>query len=184
MSDAMTSFATALLVEIPVASTLGTIPWWEPLLIAAAIVVVGLLALGGTAPEPDKRGASEAAAHETRDIDRTLTAHASSLMQLIAILAAAFVTAVKIGSLSLGVLCATVAALLITSSLAGWALALVGHPMLIGGLHEDARTKRASEATKRVHRRARLLQVASWCSFPTVCLVVIAGSIALLDKVS
>ncbi len=184
MGRVVTSLATPLLVEIPVANALGTIPWWEPLLIAAAIAAIAGLALGGAPPEPEKRGASEAAAHETRDIDRTLTAHASGLMQLVAILAAGFVSAAKIGSLSLGVICATIAALLITASLAGWALALVGHPMLIGGLHEDARAERASEATQRVHRRARLLQVATWCSFPTTCLTVIAGSIALLNKVS
>ncbi|MGH2965574.1 MAG: hypothetical protein ACREOQ_00045 [Gemmatimonadales bacterium] len=180
----MTYLQTALLVEIPIADTFGTIPWWELLLFAAAIAVIAVFAVGGTPPEPEKRGASEAAAHETRDIDRTLTAHASSLMQLVAILAAGFVSAAKIGSLSLGVICATIAALLITASLAGWALALVGHPMLIGGLHEEARAEEASKATRRVHRRARLLQVATWCSFPTTCLAVIAGSVALLDKVS
>jgi hypothetical protein len=71
-------------------------------------------------------------------------------------------------------------ALLITSSLAGWSLALVGEPMLISGLHEDLRAKRATQAIVRVHRRARLLRVASSCCFPTVALTVISGSVALL----
>jgi hypothetical protein len=178
------SIAKTLLLEIPVADVSGQIPWWEVVLFAAAIVGLLMAAQGGTPPEPEKRGASEAASHETRDIDRTLTSHASALMQLVAILAAAFVSAVKIGSLSTGIAWATVAALLATSSLAGWALALVGQPLLISGLHEEERVERANQATRRVHRRARILTVATWCCFPTVALVVIAGSIALLSKSS
>ncbi|MGH3330887.1 MAG: hypothetical protein ACRDPJ_06205 [Nocardioidaceae bacterium] len=178
------SLAETLQLEIPVASVSGQMPWWEPVLFAAAIAAVLIYGASGSPPEPEKAGASEAAAHETRDIDRTLTGHATGIMQVIAILAAGFVSAVKIGSLSTGIAWAAIAALLISLSLAGWALALVGEPLLISGLHEDARVEQADRATRRVHRRARLLALATWCCFPAAALVVIAGSIALLGKSS
>ena len=157
---------------------------WEPPLLFVAVVAVVAYAGAGAAPEPEKSGASEAVAHENRDIDRTLTGHASSLLQLITIVAGGFVSAVRVGELSLGLTCATLVALLTTASLAGWALALVGRPMLIGALHQDARAAQAQHVTRRVHRRARLLQVATWCCFPTVCLTVISASIALLRHTS
>ena len=168
----------------PIATTLGNIPWWEPPLLFVSIVAVVVYAAGGAAPEPEKSGASEAASHETRDIDRTLTAHASSLLSLTAIIAGGLVTAVRVGELSIGLTCANLAALLTTASLAGWALALVGHPMLIGALRQDARAAQANQATRRVYRRARLLRVATLCCFPTVCLTVISASIALLGETS
>jgi hypothetical protein len=166
-------------LEPPVATTLGTLPWWEPPLLFVAIVAVVVYASGGAAPERVKGGASDALA-QTRDIDRTLTAHALGVLQQIAILTAGFVTAVRVGALSIGLICANLAALLTTASLAAWGLALLGQPTLIGALDQDARAAQADEAIRRVHRRARLVRVATWCLFPTVSLIAISASVALL----
>ena len=168
----------------PIATTFGSVPWWEPPLLLVVIVAVVAYAARGAAPEPEKGGASEAAWHETRDIDRTLTAHASTLLSLAAIIAGGLVTAVRVGELSIGLTCANLAALLTSASLAGWALALVGRPMLIGALHQEARAEQADRATRRVYRRARLLRVATLCCFPTVSLTVISASIAVLGETS
>ncbi|MGN6170470.1 MAG: hypothetical protein ACTHQQ_20210 [Solirubrobacteraceae bacterium] len=164
----------------PFAAIVGVVPWWEPPLIALAIGAVVTYALLGSAPETEKSGSSAPAATEVQDIDRTLTTHAIGIVRLVAVLGAGFVAAVKLGSLSVGLIILTLTGLLLPGALGTAGLALVGGPLLVRGLHEEARADRAAAAIRRVYRRARLIRTATWCFFPMATLTVTSTLIALL----
>lgn len=171
---------TSSVAWLPLAGVVGVIPWWEPPLIAAGVVAIVGYALAGAAPEPEKSGASVETAAEVQSIDRTLTTHASGLLRTIAIIGTGFVAAVKLGTLSIGLVVATLTALLLPAALGTGALALVGGPLLVRGMHQDTRADQAAAATRRVYRRARLVRTATWCYIPMVTLTVTCSSIAVL----
>jgi len=90
------------------------------------------------------------------------------------------VAAVKLGSLSVGLVVVTLTALLVPAALGTGALALVGGPLLVRGRHEDTRADQAAAATRRVYRRARLARTATLCYIPMATLTVTRTLIAVL----